>query len=184
MAAGPPPAGDASHKDGFSHSRARSRFVAASHGTTHCMLDGVGGYGDDANDGGDGGGRRGDESGGGGAGRLVVLVHGFMGSSAYYKYLSDALRATKPTDRAGAGMEAATASTASTTAPHPAPRVLRFDLYGRGCSSGAGGHAHDAALFAGQLAELLFALPARPPPPSHTNTTRRYHIDDHISLRF
>ena len=65
-------------------------------------------------------------------GPLVVLVHGFIGSSSYLRFLGSELARTR--------------------------RVLRFDLYGRGWSAHPRGKAHDAALFASQLASLLFAL--------------------------
>ena len=64
---------------------------------------------------------------------LVVLVHGFVGSSSYFEYLKDELLL--------AGR-----------------RVLRFDLYGRGHSDPCTHTPHTEMLFAGQLAELLFAL--------------------------
>lgn len=67
------------------------------------------------------------------AGPLVVLIHGFLGSSAYYKWLAEHL-VTKHQRR-----------------------VLRYDNYGRGWS-GCSGAPHTANLFAGQLAELLYAL--------------------------
>ena len=64
---------------------------------------------------------------------LVVLVHGFVGSSSYFEYLKNELLL--------AGR-----------------RVLRFDLYGRGHSDPCTHTPHTEMLFAGQLAELLFAL--------------------------
>jgi hypothetical protein len=65
-------------------------------------------------------------------GALVVLVHGFLGSSSYLRYLAVELA------RRGR-------------------RVLRFDLMGRGRTSFIGTPQTECAL-AGQLAELLFTL--------------------------
>ena len=65
-------------------------------------------------------------------GPLVVLVHGFVGSHAYFQALSDGLVAM-------------------------GRRVLRYDNYGRGHSSWDGSQ-QNLGLFVGQLAELLFAL--------------------------
>jgi hypothetical protein len=65
-------------------------------------------------------------------GPLVVMVHGFVGSSHYFRFLSAEL-------------------------VKQGRRVLRFDLMGRGRSSFDGFPLTDGA-FAGQLAELLFAL--------------------------
>jgi pimeloyl-ACP methyl ester carboxylesterase len=70
-------------------------------------------------------------------GPLVVLIHGFIGSSAYFKWLADHL-VTKHNRR-----------------------VLRYDNYGRGWS-GCSGAPHTASLFAGQLAELLYTLNEAP----------------------
>ena len=70
-------------------------------------------------------------------GAVVCLVHGFTGSHSYMKFLASEL--TKQ-----------------------GRRVLRFDLYGRGWSS-CDGSPHTAKLFAGQLAELLYALDLHPP---------------------
>jgi pimeloyl-ACP methyl ester carboxylesterase len=86
------------------------RLVTLSHGLTHFIVDGA-------------------ENGG----PLVVLVHGFVGSTGYLAPLAEYLAA-----RGGR-------------------RVLRLDLYGRGFSE-CRGAPQTADLFAGQIAELLFAL--------------------------
>ena len=86
------------------------RLVPLSHGVTHYILDGH-------------------ENGG----SLVVLVHGFVGSTAYLQPLAEYL------------------------VVQGRRRVLRLDLYGRGFSE-CRGAAHTADLFAGQIAELLFSL--------------------------
>ena len=65
------------------------------------------------------------------AGPLVVLVHGFVGSSSYMRFLAAELAKTR--------------------------RVLRFDLWGRGWSDHPDA-AHTVALFSTQLSSLLFAL--------------------------
>ena len=65
----------------------------------------------------------------GNAGPLVVLVHGFVGSSSYFVWLAKCL------------------------VEKYRRRVLRFDNYGRG-NSGCHGDPHTARLFAGQLAEV------------------------------
>ena len=88
-----------------------SRLVQLSQGSTWCCIDG-------------------DDN----PGRLVVLVHGFSGSSGYFEFLAECLARS-----------------------NGRRRVLRFDLYGRGGSSCTGA-PHTPRLFAGQLAELLFAL--------------------------
>jgi hypothetical protein len=67
-------------------------------------------------------------------GPLVVLVHGFIGSSAYFKWLSDELVAG-------------------------GRRVLRYDLMGRGRSS-FDGSPHTESAFSAQLAELIYSLGA------------------------
>jgi len=64
------------------------------------------------------------------SGPLVVLVHGFVGSSSYMRFLAAELETR---------------------------RVLRFDLWGRGWSDHPDA-PHTAALFAAQLSSLLFAL--------------------------
>jgi len=64
---------------------------------------------------------------------LVVLVHGFIGSHAYFQTLANSL-----VEKSGR-------------------RVLRYDNYGRGHSNWDG-TPQTVSLFTGQLAELLFAL--------------------------
>ena len=66
-------------------------------------------------------------------GPLVVLVHGFVGSSSYFFWLAKCL-----VEKYGR-------------------RVLRFDNYGRG-NSGCYGDPHTARLFAGQLAEVYAGM--------------------------
>lgn len=65
--------------------------------------------------------------------RLIVLVHGFIGSTEYFSYLADHLANVHQL------------------------RVLRFDLYGRGFTD-CPNEPNSARLFASQLAELLFKL--------------------------
>eukprot|EP00756_Hemistasia_phaeocysticola_P051622 Hpha_TRINITY_DN26797_c0_g1::TRINITY_DN26797_c0_g1_i1::g.138993::m.138993 len=86
-------------------------LVLLSHGQTHYIIDGQ------------------DNT-----GPLVVLVHGFVGSTAYLRFLARELA------RRGR-------------------RVLRYDLYGRGLSVLPGRRIpHTVSIFSSQLAELLFAL--------------------------
>ena len=63
---------------------------------------------------------------------LVVLVHGFIGSHAYFETIANTLASKGRT-------------------------VLRFDNYGRGHSN-SDSTPETVGLFTGQLAELLFAL--------------------------
>ena len=66
-------------------------------------------------------------------GALVVLIHGLVGSSAYFEYLKDELVLM-------------------------GCQVLIYDIYGRGHSDPCEGSPHTESLFASQLAELLYAL--------------------------
>jgi pimeloyl-ACP methyl ester carboxylesterase len=87
------------------------KFAPLSHGATYYIIDGQ------------------DQP-----GPLVVLVHGFVGSSAYFKWLSDELVAG-------------------------GRRVLRYDLMGRGRSEFDGSPQTEKA-FSAQLVELLYSLGA------------------------
>ena len=66
-------------------------------------------------------------------GALVVLIHGLVGSSAYFEYLKDELVLM-------------------------GCQVLIYDIYGRGHSDPCEGIPHTESLFASQRAELLYAL--------------------------